>query len=233
MTYHTWFLFLLVTSAAITCPGPAIILVVSNALGYRIRTVLFQTLGNLVGLIVITSLVVLGLSNLLNISPEIFMAVKYCGAGYIIYIGLQQLASSSPLFARKKSRSQPTHKRDIFAFTEGMIVAITNPQTLIFFLALFPSFLDLSAPIVPQYLILTASILVVSFTSLMGYGYLTHRAKGLLECPTKMNMLQRTIGIFMMLVGLGLLVLPTNIYSDSHIEISSDAELRPFQITSN
>lgn len=111
----------------------------------------------------------------------------------------------------------------------GLIVAITNPQTLIFFLALFPSFLDLSAPLGPQYLTLTSSILVVSFISLMGYGYLTHRAKELPECPSKMNMLQRTIGIFMMLIGLGLLVLPAKIYSSNHLEISGNADLHPIQ----
>lgn len=209
MSVDTWFLFILVTIAAIACPGPAIVLAVSNALSYQIRAVFFQTLGNLLGLLVVTSVVVLGLGNLLESSPETFRAVKYCGAGYIILMGVRRLISNNPMFAKLVSRSNTGRKNSIVTFFEGLLVALANPQTLIFFIAVFPSFLDLSVPLMPQYIILTASVLVISFASLMTYGYLTHRAKDLLECPRRMNILQRLLGIFMMLLGLGLLTVPT------------------------
>lgn len=210
MSVDTWFLFILVTIAAIACPGPAIVLVVSNALGYQIRTVFFQTLGNILGLLAVISVVVLGLDNLLESSPQVFRMAKYCGASYIILMGVKRLFSSSPMFEKLVSRKDTGKKNSIGAFFEGLLVALVNPQTLIFFLSVFPSFLDLSVPLMPQYIILTASVLMISFASLMTYGYLTHRAKDLLECPRRMNMLQRLLGVFMMMLGLGLLTVPTH-----------------------
>lgn len=210
MSVDTWFLFILVTIAAIACPGPAIVLAVSNALSHQIRAVFFQTLGNLLGLLVVTSVVVLGLGNLLESSPDMFRATKYCGAGYIILMGVKRLFSNSAMFAKLVSRSDIGKKSSIGTFFEGLLVALANPQTLIFFIAVFPSFLDLSVPLMPQYIILTVSVMVISFASLMTYGYLTHRAKNLLECPRRMNLLQRLLGVFMMALGLGLLTVPTH-----------------------
>lgn len=209
MNVDTWFLFILVTIAAIACPGPAIVLAVSNALSHQIRAVFFQTLGNILGLLVVTSVVVLGLGNLLESSPEMFRAVKYFGASYIILMGVKRIFSNNPMFAKLVSSNNTGKKNSIATFFEGLLVALVNPQTLIFFIAVFPSFLDLSVPLMPQYIILTASVMVISFASLMTYGYLTHRAKDLLECPRRMNMLQRLLGFFMMLLGLGLLTVPT------------------------
>lgn len=205
MTTQTWLLFLLVSFLTIACPGPAIVLAISNALSYQIRTVFFQSLGNLVGLLAIISLVILSMSSLLDISPEIFTAIKYCGATYIVYLGIRQVFTDRTLFCETSLKVSAVNKRDHRAFTEGMVVALANPQTLVFFLALFPNFLNLSSPLMPQFALLTASIIPMSFLSLMTYGYFTNHAKIFLKCQNQMRLLQRFMGIFMIILGIGLL----------------------------
>ncbi|WP_133153864.1 LysE family translocator, partial [Vibrio sp. 10N.261.55.A7] len=90
-------------------------------------------------------------------------------------------------------------------FREGLLVAATNPKPILFFVALFPQFLDTSYSILPQFVIMTIVFMTLSFLSLSGYGYLAQRAKGALSNIDSMKWFHRISGG--LFVGMGTSIL--------------------------
>jgi len=84
-------------------------------------------------------------------------------------------------------------------------VAATNPKPILFFVALFPQFLDTTYSIIPQFIIMTAIFMAFSFLSLSCYGYLAQRAKGALSNINNMKWFHRISGG--LFVGMGTSVL--------------------------
>ena len=98
MFFSTWFIYAAVAIAAIVCPGPAVFLAISNSVTFGWRRVAYSSLGNILGLLVVSSLAMAGLGALMKTSASVFMAVKLAGAGYLIHMGLKQWRSRGSLF---------------------------------------------------------------------------------------------------------------------------------------
>ena len=76
MDMHTWFLYVTVAIVAIISPGPAILLAINNSVMYDMKSVAFSTLGNVLGLLTLSSAAMLGLGVVLKTSAILFMAFK-------------------------------------------------------------------------------------------------------------------------------------------------------------
>ena len=100
MHFSTWIIYAAVAMAAILCPGPAVFLAISNSVAFGWRRVSFSSLGNMLGLLVVSSLAMAGLGALMKTSAAVFTAVKLVGAGYLIYLGLRQWRSRGSLFTK-------------------------------------------------------------------------------------------------------------------------------------
>ena len=132
--------FLLAALILLLTPGPAVLYIVARSLDQgRLAgfvSVLSIEVGNLVHVLAAT----LGLSAILVSSALAFSIVKYLGAAYLIYLGLRRL------FARETVH-QPTpfqRQRLRRIFRQGVLVAILNPKTALFFFAFLPQFVDSS-----------------------------------------------------------------------------------------
>lgn len=130
--------FLLAALILLLTPGPAVLYIIARSVDQgRLAgfvSVLSIEAGNLAHVLAAT----LGLSAILVTSAMAFSIVKYLGAGYLIYLGLRRL------FTREAS-----HQSTIFQhmslrhiFRQGVLVAILNPKTALFFLAFLPQFVD-------------------------------------------------------------------------------------------
>lgn len=208
MTIQAWWAFTLVSSVAIICPGPAISLVISNALHFRFSTVFSQTLGNILGLAIIASLVVFSVDQLSALSPNAISALRYAGALYIIVIGVRYILSKNTPMTKRWGTLPCGNKCCKAAFTEGFFVAITNPQTLLFFLSLFPNFINLNAPIGSQFLLLVPSVLAISFLSLMSYGLAAHLGKRRFSSVLNPHAISNFMGYCLILFGFALMLIP-------------------------
>lgn len=136
----TLLLFALASFALIIVPGPAVLYVITRSLDQGRNAGLASVAGISVGAFVHIIAAAVGLSALLASSVIAFSVVKYAGAAYLIYLGLQKLLSKPQLEPSETLQKQSLKK----IFTEGIIVNILNPKSALFFLAFLPQFLDAS-----------------------------------------------------------------------------------------
>ena len=130
--------FLLAALILLLTPGPAVLYIVARSLDQ----------GRLIGLVSVLSIEVgnsvhvlaaaLGLSAVLLSSALAFSIVKYLGAAYLIYLGLRRLLTHAPLQEATGFQQQSLRR----VFRQGVIVAVLNPKTALFFLAFLPQFVD-------------------------------------------------------------------------------------------
>lgn len=133
-------IFLLAAFILLITPGPAVLYIVARSLDQgRLAgfvSVLSIEIGNFVHVLAAT----LGLSAILVSSALVFSIVKYLGAAYLIYLGVRRLLATEipqkPLTLKRQSL--------IGIFRQGVLVAILNPKTALFFFAFLPQFVDSS-----------------------------------------------------------------------------------------
>lgn len=204
MELSTWLLFLSIALVAIISPGPAVLLSITNSLTHGFTESVFSSLGNITGIFVVSSTAVLGLGAVLRASTILFTALKTCGAIYLIYLGIRQWKSKHNILKESIETSKYNHgKRK--SFVQGVLVAISNPKAILFFTALFPQFIDLSKPIMIQFIILTSTFMFFSFLILVGYALSAHSAKGWFAKGNRAIWLNRISGTIFIIFGLGIL----------------------------
>ncbi|WP_025562655.1 LysE family translocator [Psychromonas sp. SP041] len=203
MNIDTLIIYVFVAFFYIISPGPAILLAIYNGAVNGSKVVMVSAFGNIIGLMMLSILSISGLSAILLASSTVFLMVKIVGAFYLIYLGFRQLFSKNK---SSKEISGINNNRSLRSyFKEGFLVAATNPKPILFFVALFPQFLDTTYSIIPQFIIMTAIFMAFSFLSLFCYGYLAQRAKGVLSNINNMKWFHRISGG--LFVGMGTSVL--------------------------
>lgn len=203
MPFSTWIIYAAVACAAILSPGPAVFLAISNSVALGWRRVSFSSLGNILGLLVVSSLAMAGLGALMKASAAVFTAVKLVGAGYLIYLGLKQWRARGSLFTRAAEAGGDRSNRQVFL--QGLLIALTNPKAVLFFTALFPQFLRSDRALAPQFLILTSTFMVLSFLSLMAYALVAHTARVWFADEGRSAWFNRVSGCVFFALGLGML----------------------------
>lgn len=138
---HSQLLFFI--SAALillSIPGPAVLYIVGRSIGQGRNAGFVSALGIGVGTLVHTAAAAVGLSALLVSSAAAFSVVKYLGATYLIFLGIQRIRNKESFAAA----SNPAAPRATLArvFGQGIIVNVLNPKTALFFFAFIPQFID-------------------------------------------------------------------------------------------
>jgi threonine/homoserine/homoserine lactone efflux protein len=126
-------------------PGPEVFYITSRSIGQGRAAGLISALGIQVGTLVHVAAAAVGLSALLVSSAAAFAAVKYLGAAYLIYLGVQKLRRPESL----ELSGEPDRIELSRIFAQGVIVNVLNPKTALFFFAFLPQFVDPSRGNVP------------------------------------------------------------------------------------
>lgn len=205
MSYDTLILYSAVSFFYIISPGPAVFLAIYNGAINGVKSVVISALGNMLGLFLLSSLSITGLSALLLASSAVFMAVKIVGACYLVFLGIKQIHASQKIQAVPSQVSNKKQQPLTYYFKEGMLIAITNPKPIIFFAALFPQFLNTQQPLFLQFSVMTLIFMLFSFVSLSTYGYLAQRAKAFFAKPKSAQWFQLISGGLFIFMGISLL----------------------------
>jgi threonine/homoserine/homoserine lactone efflux protein len=131
------FVFLLAAGALIVIPGPAVLFIVARSMHQGPRAGIVSALGVACGALVHVAGAVLGFSALIASSATAFGVVRWAGAGYLIYLGVRTWLSRDEA---EVIAPPPTPLRRLFG--QGFVVNVLNPKSALFFLALFPQFVD-------------------------------------------------------------------------------------------
>ena len=208
MDAHSILAYVVVAAIAIASPGPATLMAINNSLAYGPRSALWSSLGNACGLFCLSAAAMLGLGALLASSEWMFNVVKIAGAGYLFYLGAKQLFKKTPMLAADVAGDQKASKPSrLKLFKSAFLTAATNPKATMFFSALFPQFLDQSAALLPQFLLLTSIFMGLSLTSLTLYAALASRAKGVLTRPRFSLWVSRAVGSTFIFFGAAILTM--------------------------
>jgi homoserine/homoserine lactone efflux protein len=170
MTIELWLSFCLTETVLCLMPGPAVLLVVSQALARGARPALLASLGILTANAMYFVLAAGGVGTALVASHNLFMAMKWAGAAYLIYLGLKMILMAPG--AEGDPRPLPTSR----SFLHGFVVQGANPKALIFFTALLPQFIDPHVRVGSQMLILGISSVVIELAVLAFYVQATVRS---------------------------------------------------------
>jgi homoserine/homoserine lactone efflux protein len=199
MTLETWLLFCATEAVLCFIPGPAVLCVVSAALTRGAQQGFHASLGILAANTAYFVLSATGLGAVLLASRTVFLAIKWVGAAYLVYLGARML------FARRVETAAPVEsppaRTERSAFWNGFVVQAANPKALVFFSALLPQFINPDAAIAPQIGILAASSVVIELGVLSIYVGACHSARRWMRGGRFGGTLQRVGGGLLILAG--------------------------------
>jgi threonine/homoserine/homoserine lactone efflux protein len=137
----TYALFIAAALALLAIPGPAVLYVVGRSIDQGRTAGLASVLGITTGTIVHITAATVGLSSLVLASKVAFDGVRYVGAAYLILLGVRRLLTRGQEEA-VGARPPRTLRR---LYTQGLVVNLLNPKTIVFIFAFIPQFVDVGA----------------------------------------------------------------------------------------
>ncbi|EGQ8507612.1 flagellar biosynthesis protein FlgM [Vibrio parahaemolyticus] len=170
MQLDTWIYYTLAILVLTASPGPSSLLCLSKGVSSGFRLALTTALGSLSAITIILTLSFTGLGVVIASSEFVFNIIKWCGAAYLIWLGIQAFRSKQNDFS--KSDSAQVSTSHVSAYTSGFIVGSSNPKAIIFFTALFPQFIDPTDSLLTQYAIFAGTFVVFELSWLTFYALL-------------------------------------------------------------
>ncbi|EGQ7814649.1 LysE family translocator [Vibrio parahaemolyticus] len=170
MQFDTWIYYTLAILVLTASPGPSSLLCLSKGVSSGFRLALTTALGSLSAITIILTLSFTGLGVVIASSEFVFNIIKWCGAAYLIWLGIQAFRSKQNDFS--KSDSALVSTSHVSAYTSGFIVGSSNPKAIIFFTALFPQFIDPTDSLLAQYAIFAGTFVVFELSWLTFYALL-------------------------------------------------------------
>lgn len=187
MSLATLFAYCTALFIAAAIPGPGMTAIVARALGSGFRDTFYMGLGLVLGDLIYLTAVILGLAFVAQTFTTAFLVIKILGALYLVYIAYK-LWTAGLLpheIQAKKSASMG------LSFLSGLLVTLGNPKTMLFYVALVPTLIDLHAIGLNEYAILAGSTFLVLMAVLIPYILLASRARLLLKQPRALKSLNR------------------------------------------
>lgn len=199
MALELWSAYVVLCFLFAVTPGPAVLLTGSQAIargfGAGFAVVLGTQLANLVYFIVSAA----GLGAILMASETAFMAVKYAGAAYLIFLGIRTIRNARTALEPAAETKVPAWRHP---FTLGLLNQLANPKSVLFWGALFPQFVDFQADnLWIQFAILAVTGIVADIIVLSAYAAAATRGRSLLATGMRAVWRERISGGALVIVG--------------------------------
>ena len=199
MDFSTWLTFFAASWAISISPGAGAVAAMSAGLNHGFRRGYFTVFGLVLGIWTQLLVIGLGLGALVAASASAFLVVKWAGVAYLVWLGIAQWrAPAVPLTQRTLETSQVTRRAMIF---RAWTINAVNPKGTVFMLAVVPQFLVLSEPLLPQYLLIGATLSFTDFVVMAGYTALAAKVLKALKEASHVRAMNRVFGAFFVLAG--------------------------------
>jgi homoserine/homoserine lactone efflux protein len=200
MDFTLWLAFFAAAWAISLSPGAGAVAAMSAGLNHGFRRGYFTTLGLVLGIVTQLVVVALGVGALIAASATAFTAIKWLGAAYLVYLGIQQWrAPAAPVAKNDDAATLRVRRRDLVL--RGWIVNALNPKGTVFLLAVVPQFLDLTRDLDVQYAVIGATLVFTDLVVMAGYTALASRVLASLKSTTHVRWLNRSFGALFIAAG--------------------------------
>lgn len=180
--------FALVYCLAVASPGPGVAAIVARSLARGTKGAPAFLAGFLIGDLVWFTVAATGLAALAQSAYAIFVAVKYAGVAYLLYLSYRMWTSAAkPIETDDVDASQKPSR----LFLGALSLTLGNPKTMVFFLALLPTVVKLETLTVAGFFEIAAVISVVLPAVLGSYVYAAARARKFLQSPRAIRLVNR------------------------------------------
>jgi threonine/homoserine/homoserine lactone efflux protein len=194
MDFAGLMLFATALLIAAASPGPGIAAIVARVLGRGMRGAAAFTAGLAIGDVVWLTFAVVGLAALAQAFHGIFVAVKYAGAAYLLYLAYKLWTAPA---VPHGVEAAATREHPAKLFLGGLAVTMGNPKVMVFYLALLPTLVDLTRLTVLGYAGLVVATLAVLTLVFSSYILLAARARRLFTSETAIRGINRATGAVM------------------------------------
>ena len=200
MATNLYIAFVGISIGVIVFPGPSILLIIANSLQQGVVAGLYTVAGGAVAMLLQLVVALVGLTSLVNMLARGFDVVRWLGIAYLIYLGVQRWrmgrAEGVPNERDEGSRRS--------VFVTGFLVALTNPGTMLFFIAFFPQFLNTDAAAEPQLLLMAATFIALTLVFDSAYALLSARVGQALQDPRQVRIRNRVSGAILLIAAAAL-----------------------------
>lgn len=194
MSLDMWLAFFAACWVISLSPGAGAIASMSSGLQYGFWRGYWNVIGLQLALAAQIAIVAAGVGAVLTASELAFNLIKWFGVGYLVYLAVKQWRLR-PTAIEAETAGQPI--RVLALIAKGFLVNASNPKAIVFILAVLPQFLDPAAPLLPQYLLMTATMIGVDMLVMAGYTGLAARVLRFLRTPRQQRLLNRSFaGMF-------------------------------------
>jgi threonine/homoserine/homoserine lactone efflux protein len=193
--------YILASLALIATPGQDMLYVITRSLAQGRFAGVCSAIGVCIGILVHTALAALGVGAILHASETLFLALKFVGAAYLVYLGIRLLLTrdGANLSAQARAPLSPAA-----LLRQGILSNVTNPKIVLFFFAFLPQFVSVDeAAAWPRMLELSSVFMLVTLVVFVIYGLLAAGVRNrILSRPRVMAWVRRIFaGSFVALAG--------------------------------
>ena len=187
MNWQLFTAFLLITGVLILVPGPIVTLVVATSASKGVRAGLATVVGTTAGNVVLLAMIASGLSLILAHALYWFDILRFAGAAYLVWLGIQVWRGAGGLAS--------TSPGDRVHFGRGFLVALSNPKTTAFFSAFLPQFVDPGLPVARQLVVMCAVSALLAAMSDSAWALLAGLGRAWLLQPARARFIGRLSGL--------------------------------------
>lgn len=204
MSFATWIAFFAAVCVIAISPGSGAVLSMSHGLSHGVRKTTGTILGLEAGLLLVLFIAGAGVGSILLASETAFNVIKTVGALYLIYLGFTQwrakVDADMPAYAPPRVVAPTWSKR----FLTGFLTNATNPKGIVFMVAVLPQFIAHDAALLPQLLIMAATMCTVDLVVMHSYAFAASSMQRYFRDPRAMKSQNRFFGGILMAVGAAL-----------------------------
>ena len=196
-------LFLVTSAFAVATPGPGVLMTLTSSIRYGLRTAVWVILGTSAGTVVMSMISSTGLGILIATSPTAYETIKALGALYMVYLGVRLFKAKPFSFdlASKEKASNVTIRQKGTLWLQGITLQMTNPMLIMFFVSLFPQFIDHELAFVPQVVVMTVTYFCTVFCIHFCYGWIASNFRPLLSTPKAAKVINCVGGAFFLFLA--------------------------------
>lgn len=199
MTVELYLVFVLASALLVATPGPNVALIVGTSLTHGARTGLMTVAGVNIGLVIQLAVVALGLAWIVDFFARQFDTIRFAGAAYLLFLGLQTLWKSRNAAATTVAPLSANR-----AFARGFAVAFANPKTLIFQAAFLPQFLSSGEGRAAELWLLAATFAVIAAVGDAVWALCAARARAALT--SRVQVIADRVSGAILIAGAGVLL---------------------------